>query len=213
MTLADAGRGEDPLLSKGFVPVANGAHDSAASAQTVTQTPPTPAAPKSFEYKAMAGDTVSKMARKYYGLDTKGNRDLIVAANKSLKGDPNKIEVGKTYIIPVKPGSVSAAQAAAAPVAAAVSAPLVSQPTAVQTPAQVTTPTTPATPPTAAPASDSAERSYTVRQGDNLWKIAKEQCGDVNSLDQLKKLNADVLKNGIDLKVGTKLKLPAKKEQ
>lgn len=180
---------QDPLLQNEFVPVAPG------NTQVATVTPPVTAAvaaPKSFQHKAQSGDTVSKMARKYYGLDTKSNRDLIVGANRSLKGSPDKIEVGKTYTIPVKPGTVSAAQAAAAipaapvaPVAATVVAPV--------------------------PAVDPAERTYVVKSGDNLWKIAKEQCNNVNAVDQIKKMNADVLKNGIDLKVGSKLRLPAKK--
>ena len=37
-----------------------------------------------------------------------------------------------------------------------------------------------------------AERTYTVKTGDNLWKIAKEQCKDIAQVDELKKLNAGV---------------------
>ena len=50
-----------------------------------------------------------------------------------------------------------------------------------------------------------------VKPHDNLWKIARDQCNDVNLVDQIKKMNAGSLKNGIDLKVGSKLRLPAKK--
>lgn len=162
-------------------------------------TPAPVVAPKSFDHTARPGDTVSKMARKYYGLDTKSNRDLIIAANKTLKANPNKIEVGKSYTIPVKPGSISAAQAAAAPVAAAMVTPVVA-PTAQLAPVA---PVAPAAEPV-----KPAERIYVVKPGDNLWKIAKEQCKDINKLNEIKKLNADVLKSGVDLKVGTKLRLP-----
>ena len=100
------------------------------------------------------GDTVSKMARKYYGLDTKTNRDLIIAANKSLKSDPEQDRSGQELHHPGEAGSISAAQAAAAPIGscrrrskwghrAAVRAPVAAVPwptAAIQHPPSVRTP-------------------------------------------------------------------------
>lgn len=149
--------------------------------------PAVAAAPKSQEYKAQAGDTVAKMARKFYGSDTKANRDLIINANAPLKADPRKIVIGKSYAIPAKPGS----EAASAGTAAAATSP-------AATPTSVT----------AIPAA--GERIYTVKSGDNIWKIAKEQLKNSNAADQIRKLNRDVLKNGDNLKIGMQLKLPAK---
>lgn len=170
----------NPVIAENFIPA------DRIGSPNPTATTAAPQAPKAISHKALPGDTVSKMARKYYGSDSKANRDLIISANKVLKGDPTKVEVGRVYLIPAK--------ASPAPIAAAATtqpiAPLVAATTPLATPAAAT------------------ERYYTVKQGDNLWKIAKEQCKDINAVDQIKKINRDVLKNGIDLKIGTKLRLP-----
>jgi len=174
LSLAEVASSTDPLVKENFIPV-----QAPKAADT---------APKSFEHTASPCDTVSKMARKYYGLDTKSNRDLIIAANPSLKSNPNMVIVGRTYVIPVKPGSISAAQAAAAPIAAAISSPVI------------------------VPASDNKtqakERIYVVKSGDSLWKIAKNECKDVGAVGEIRKLNADILKGDTSLKVGMKLRLP-----
>jgi nucleoid-associated protein YgaU len=52
------------------------------------------------QYKAQPGDTLNKMAARLMGANTKANRDAIIAANPSLKDDPNKIIAGRTYLIP-----------------------------------------------------------------------------------------------------------------
>jgi nucleoid-associated protein YgaU len=53
---------------------------------------------------------------------------------------------------------------------------------------------------------------YTVKAGDNLWKIAREHLGSGTpaTIAQIKELNRDVLKGGDALKLNMKLKLPAK---
>src|SRR5207237_4097627 len=55
-----------------------------------------------------------------------------------------------------------------------------------------------------APASNSVE--YVVKEGDNLHKIAREQCGSVSFVTQIQDLNKDVLKGSDKLKIGMKLK-------
>jgi nucleoid-associated protein YgaU len=47
---------------------------------------------------------------------------------------------------------------------------------------------------------------YTIREGDNLWKIAHEQLGDGNRYPELAKLNK--LEDEDFLVVGSRLKLP-----
>ena len=51
-------------------------------------------------YKAQEGDTLSKLAGRFMGGNTKTNRDAIVKANPSLTKNPDIVVVGKTYIIP-----------------------------------------------------------------------------------------------------------------
>jgi nucleoid-associated protein YgaU len=53
------------------------------------------------QYKAEAGDNLSRMASRLFGSNTKAGRDAIVAANPSLAADPNKIIVGQVYNVPV----------------------------------------------------------------------------------------------------------------
>jgi nucleoid-associated protein YgaU len=61
---------------------------------------------------------------------------------------------------------------------------------------------------TTATPSNSVE--YVVKDGDRLWKIAREQCGSPSFVAQIKEMNKDVLKGSDDLKIGMKLKLPPK---
>lgn len=151
-------------------------------------------APKTTEIKAAAGDNVAKWAKKYLGADTPANRDAIVKVNPGLSGSLQNIKVGKSYFVPVpapKPAPVATATPAANTVAAL--------PTTLPA-AAVATATEPA----------ANERFYTVKAGDNLWKIAREQCRDAKAMDEIRKLNKDALKGGDALKVGSKLRLPAR---
>ena len=52
-------------------------------------------------------------------------------------------------------------------------------------------------------------KSYTVRDGDSLWKIAAEQLGDGSRYTEVAKLNDDVLSDEDSLTVGMTLKMPA----
>ncbi len=130
------------------------------------------------EYKAEAGDSLSKLAARFLGSNTRTNRELIIKANPALQQDPNKIVVGRTYIIPD-----SAAQPPAP--AAAPIAPVEAR-------------------------SGNGQQWYTVKENDNLWKIAEAQLGSGNAWVQIKELNKEVLKNGETVRVNMRLRLPAK---
>lgn len=57
---------------------------------------------------------------------------------------------------------------------------------------------------------DSANSSYTVQRGDNLWDIARRQLGDGSRWGEIYKLNADAIGNNPDMIFsGTELKLPS----
>lgn len=143
------------------------------------------------QYVALSGDTLSKMAARFLGGNTKANRDAIIRANPELKDNPDKIIVGKGYRIP----------------------------TGVATDAVAATPTdegtTPAGADAPAPAAETklaGESVYTVQANDSLWRIASQQLGSPAAIDSIKELNQDVLKgeNHDVVYVGMKLKLPAK---
>jgi LysM repeat protein len=79
-----------------------------------TMTPPSapaPAVAAPRQYKAEDGDTVSRMAAKFLGENTRDNRQAIIDANPSLQEDPDRVIVGKSYVIPVPGGSASASNA------------------------------------------------------------------------------------------------------
>ena len=145
------------------------------------------------EHKAQAGDTVSKLAYKYYGKNTKGLRDLIVKANPALQRSPDKIVVGQLYVIPPTPSAAPQDTVAASTVSRTMMASATTQPTP-RTPAAAVSP-----------------KTYTVKIHDTIGRIATEQCHDINAARQILALNKDVLKGSDKLQVGMKLKLPEKK--
>jgi nucleoid-associated protein YgaU len=65
-------------------------------------------------YVAQSGDSVSRMAARLLGANTKANRDAIVDANASLQDDPDVVIVGRAYNIPVKGQKVAEAPTAPA---------------------------------------------------------------------------------------------------
>jgi LysM repeat protein len=164
----------------------------------IAPAPPAPTVNGARQYVAVAGDTVNKLAGRFLGGNTKANREAIMAINPSLKANPNNVIVGKVYMIPAK-GTVAVAAAAPAPGAPVVAAP---RPDAPVKPA----PVVPA--PVAAAAAPGG--FYTVKENDNLWRIAADQLGDGSQWEKIKELNADILKGREALRPNMRLRLPAK---
>lgn len=155
---------------------------------------------KPTEYTAQKNDSVSKIVAKYLGSSSKSNVDLFVKANPSLKGDPTKLQAGRTYQIP------AAAAAKTAPLT-----PVVPDTTSHDADDAVATkPPTPAAPADVKPSAD--DSLYVVQPGDTLTKIAREQVGDVHAIAAIQDLNRDVIKgaNKDVIYVGMKLRLPGK---
>jgi nucleoid-associated protein YgaU len=141
------------------------------------------------QYTVEPGDSLSKIALRQMGANTKANREAIIKANPSLQADPDKVVIGQTYNIPPAPGVSAQAQG--------------------RVPAP--TPQQPAPERTAAPIKAAgAEFWYQVQPGDNLWKIAKEQLGDASTVPAIKELNKANVKNWDVLPAGTKLRMPAR---
>jgi LysM repeat protein len=72
---------------------------------------PAPAVAAPQQYKAEDGDTVSRMAAKFMGENSRDNRQAIIDANPSLQEDPDRVIVGKSYVIPALGGNASASNA------------------------------------------------------------------------------------------------------
>ena len=137
-------------------------------------------------YQAGSGDSLGKIASKFYGSSAKPLRDAIVAANPSLKQNPDRILAGQTYTIPA--------------IETATATPVPNPAPAPQLPASRGGNGT-----TTAP-----EYWYTVKENDNLWKIARDQVGDPAAVAALKELNKEALKGGETVRINMKLRLPAK---
>jgi LysM repeat protein len=73
-----------------------------------TPTPADPVKPTMRSYQAQPGDSLSAIALKAYGSNSKANRDAIIAANPALAENRDLIVVGRSYNIP----SLSAAASA-----------------------------------------------------------------------------------------------------
>ena len=164
----------------------------AASARTAAQgkngKPATaPVAPPKT-YVAEAGDSVSKIAAKAMGGNTKANRDALVKANASLQAEGNLVYVGKSYVIP----------------SAGATAPAAEQATADRRQPPATEPGPFRAPPPSAPNTV----WYTVKENDNLWRIAARELGDGNRWTQIKDVNRDVLKGGETVKANMRIRLP-----
>ena len=144
------------------------------------------------QIKAEDGDTVSKMAAKYLGANTKANRQAIIAVNPSMGPDGHLVIAGRTYQIPVAAASAQQPKPAA--------------PTTDER-----TPEPRREPATQRPAPPSAGVTYyTVKDNDSLWKIASEQLGSGPRWTEIRDLNSDILKGGESLHANMRLKLPAK---
>jgi LysM repeat protein len=155
------------------------------------------------EYKAKAGDTLSRIASQLPGGNTKTNRDAVVAMNPTLQKDPNHVVSGRTYLLPA---DVSAAPIAPKPLAVAeATAPKVVTPVVADKTKEAKVIETKAD-----PKADNASRIYVVKPGDTLSKIASAELGSKNEVATIRKLNPDLLKSGDKILVDMKLKLPAK---
>lgn len=181
-------------------------------AETATPTkrelPPIANGSKVKEYIAQANDSLGRIASRQLGANTPANRAAIIALNPSLQKDNNRILVGVKYLLPAD--AWSAALGMDATNTELTSPKKTAKPAAASSEIDTTlVPVTTAVP--TAAGSATAVTSYTVQTGDSLWKIAEREMGGANAMAQLKQMNADVLGESETVKVGMKLKLPAKK--
>ncbi len=171
---------------------------------------------KGQEYTIAKGDTLNKIARKYYKSDKPEDRKRIIAANPgTLKDESTMLVIGKKLLIPDLPKAVVADKVAVAPVVAKKAdtiakkePPLIFAPGAKTEVAKKDAVTDTKT--ADAKKDDKTGGAYVVQSGDTLEKIAKKVSAK-NYRDVMKRIVAlNKLDDPNDLTVGTKLKLPGK---
>jgi nucleoid-associated protein YgaU len=157
------------------------------------------------EYTAQAGDSLSRIASRVMGANTKANRDAIVKANAGLQKNPELIIEGHKYQIPE---TVKTAASPAEPAPGAIPAEASARPAKAKTKAIPVTELV-ETLPASTPAPGGGN-FYVVKENDTLWKIANEQLGSANAWRQIKDMNKDTLKGSDIVHVNMRLRLPPK---
>ncbi|MDH4238890.1 MAG: LysM peptidoglycan-binding domain-containing protein [Phycisphaerae bacterium] len=157
---------------------------------------PKPSLPKIYE--VTDGDNLALIAKKYYG-DVEGNKRAnimrIFEANRNLLKAADEIQVGQKLIIPPLRDLASSKEENKDGLASSIFEKVKSigrEHLSLKKP----------DPP-------KQGKSYTVRDGDSLWKIAADQLGDGSRYTEVAKLNEDVLSDEDSLTVGMTLKMPA----
>lgn len=161
------------------------------SAARARQTPPAPAAER--WHIVVANDSLFALSKKYYG-DGKHWKKL-AEANKGRMGDNNTLRPGVRLLIP----DAAAIGLAGATPAAVPAKPVAAKP---ETKPQTKAETKSATPTT------TAGRTYEVKKGDTLGEISMRELGTSKRAGEIITLNN--LKDANSIRVGQKLKMPAK---
>ncbi|HAU38074.1 MAG TPA: hypothetical protein DCX07_10215 [Phycisphaerales bacterium] len=172
------------------------------SAETPATATSEPApAPAARTYVVRAGDSLIKIARTVYGAGREREYKRIYEANKNLMPDEATVIVGQELTIPPLPGAAPT-PAPVRPATTVVEAPRPYREVTLETVARELAD---ATTRRAAP-----QRTYTIRRGDNLTKIARETLGDDSrqTIQKLYNANKDKLRSPDSLPVGVTLEIP-----
>lgn len=172
------------------------------------QTPPKPEAPAAERWHiVVANDSLFAISKKYYG-DGKYWKKL-AEANKGRLADNNTLRTGVRLLIPDAAtigvaGATPKVDPTKPPTAKPPTAKLATKPSDAKPAA---TKPAPGTNPETKPAT-TAGRTYEVKKGDTLGEISMRELGTSKRASEILKLNG--LKDANSIRVGQKLKLPAK---
>jgi nucleoid-associated protein YgaU len=159
--------------------------------------PVKPAFPK--VYVVEDGDNLSTIALKFYGPE-EGNKRANIAklfqANSKLLSTPDEIKVGQKLTIPALSALTGEQERSDGGLASSLFEKVKSIGREHL--------------PLKKPEVSVRVKSYTVRDGDSLWRIAEAELGDGSRYKEIVTLNKDVLSDEDSLTVGMALKIPPK---
>jgi nucleoid-associated protein YgaU len=147
-------------------------------------------------YVVRDGDNLSGIAKKFYGPE-QGNKianvERIFTANRHQLGSPDDIYVGQKIIIPPLPisNSIPSRIDGTLPDTMFERVEAIGKKRLKSSEQRI-----------------DASKWYTVRDGDNLWKIAAGQLGNGARYSEIAKLNADILYDEDNISIGMRLRLP-----
>jgi nucleoid-associated protein YgaU len=142
-------------------------------------------------YTWKSGDTFPTLAQRFYGDASR------LATLKRLNEGRADVQPGERILVPIF--DLDAVQAPAIASAAAPKSDLPKKPDAA--PAATASPA-------AAPASAAGARFHVVKDGESLWKIAKQELGSGARWNEIYTANRDVLPSPEALHTGQKLRVP-----
>lgn len=149
-------------------------------------------------YSVAEGDSLASIAKKFYGPE-EGNKQAnimkIFKANRKILESPDDIYVGQKLVIP----PLSASGAIKDKSKGIFSSDIFQKVVSIGREHL-----------TSKGRLEVQGRTYTVKDGDSLWRIAAEKLGDGNRYKEIVKLNAAALEDEDTVNVGMSLKLPAR---
>lgn len=217
-------------------PESHSSVELASSNQPVLSTPTTETPPQTFkirtEHTVDKGESLGKIAAKYYERSTPQRIDALYMANKDVLDNRHTVKVGQKLKIPDlgeaakhfepapdfalsnlhSPNEVKTASRGSEPVRIPIPMGEKNQSTANTAPTsndiRLTLAKEAVTPPVEKKESHRTFKVYEVRPSDTLSKIARRELGSEKYTREIYQLNKDVITNKNTIKPGMKLRLP-----
>lgn len=156
-----------------------------------------------------SGDTLTKIAERYYGNRSRRVVSLIVEANQSVIKDPDRIPLGAELVLPADAAVGASASAAEIPQASSVSTPRVEAPRATPKPVGSAPKNEPSRERAAPENRADPIRWYQVCKNDRYVSIARQQLGDAGRWKEIFELNKEKFPKEGMIREGVRIKLPA----
>ena len=136
-------------------------------------------------HKVVSGDTLSKIAARYFGRSSNQVVRAIFEANRSVMKSPDVLRLGVDLIIPNVAGAANV-------------------PANVPPASSATSPR----PRKQRPIQDRGFRWYQIKKQDRYFSIARRELGDAGRWQEIHELNKDKFPDPSRIRAGVRIKLP-----